>query len=306
MNHHLRWRERGYRLFGPRLDYLLHLRPSEWPIVALHMVVGYGLALGRLGISTATGGWTLGVGVLAWVVCLNGGTLAINSAFDQDTDDIAYLRAPPRPPRHLFLVGTALMAFGAGWSWSLPVEFRIAYLVSIVLSLLYSVPPFRFKRIAGVDWVINIVGFGFLTPYAGYALAGVPMDAAAGRTLLGFAVLFGAFYPLTQLYQIDEDRARGDRTLALALGVRGSLVVAIVGVGLAWTLFFSAALPLLWSKGAWPITVLSGALGVWLGVLVPWVLNTPTWSATRHQHGMYYALGAWAVTDVAMVMAWML
>jgi hypothetical protein len=33
-------REAGYRLLGARLDYLLHLRPAEWPIMAAHTAVG--------------------------------------------------------------------------------------------------------------------------------------------------------------------------------------------------------------------------------------------------------------------------
>ena len=41
-----RARQAGYRLLGPRFDYLLHTRPVEWPIVAAHTAVGYLLAVG--------------------------------------------------------------------------------------------------------------------------------------------------------------------------------------------------------------------------------------------------------------------
>lgn len=49
------------------------------------------------------------VGLLAWVVALNGGTLALNSAFDRDDDDVAYLRQPPPVPAGLAVVAMALM-----------------------------------------------------------------------------------------------------------------------------------------------------------------------------------------------------
>ena len=88
-----------------------------------------------------------------------------------------------------------------------------------MLSVLYSVPPFRLKAVAGADWLINMVGFGTLTPLAGWATTGRPADAAAWIVLLAFCPLFAALYPLTQLYQLDEDARRGDRTLALLLGV---------------------------------------------------------------------------------------
>ena len=53
--------------------------------------------------------------------------------------------------------------------------------------------------------------------------------------LLAFCPLFAALYPLTQLYQLEEDTRRGDRTLACVLGVRRSLtaaVLAVISIGL--------------------------------------------------------------------------
>jgi 1,4-dihydroxy-2-naphthoate octaprenyltransferase len=38
---------------------------------------------------------------------------------------------------------------------------------------------------------------------------------------------------LTQVYQIDEDAARGDRTLAMVLGPTGSFAFAVAVLGLA-------------------------------------------------------------------------
>src|SRR6266566_207282 len=56
--------------------------------------------------------------------------------------------------------------------------------------------------------------------------------------------LFAGLYPLTQLYQMEEDRRRGDRTLALLLGLRASLGVAIACTALAFALFGWAAVVL--------------------------------------------------------------
>ena len=109
-------RQTGYRLLGQRFDYLLHTRPAEWPIVAAHTAVGYLLAVGLQG---AARGDRLGpalLGITLWVVCLNGGTLALNSAFDRDEGDVAYLRQPPAPPAHLAGFGLALMLAGLAGS----------------------------------------------------------------------------------------------------------------------------------------------------------------------------------------------
>ncbi|MFZ5624192.1 MAG: UbiA family prenyltransferase, partial [Gemmatimonadota bacterium] len=223
-----RW---GYRLFGRAFDYVLHLRPAEWPIMAGHTALGSLLALTAGGGSLQHGpGTTLApvvAGLAAWVVCLNGGTLAINSAVDQDEGDVAYLRSPPPPPKGLFAFGLALMAVGQAIALTLSRGYAMAYAICFILSVLYSVPPFRLKAVAGADWLINMWGFGTLTPYAGWAATGRPLTAGAGLLLLGFCPLFAALYPLTQLYQMEEDRRRGDRTLALRLGLTRSLAVAI-------------------------------------------------------------------------------
>jgi len=292
------WRRWGYRLLpGELFSYVLHLRPAEWPIMAGHTALGYLLAVGFRG---AGSGERLlpALGALAiWVICLNGGTLAINSVFDKDEGDIGYLIAPPRLPRHLLAFSLALLAGGQVLAFALPPAFRVDYAICFALSLLYSVPPFRFKAVAGVDWLINMWGFGTLTPFAAWAATGRPLDAGHALILLGFCPLFAGLYPLTQLYQFEEDRRRGDRTLALRLGMRASLGLAIGCTLLAFALFGWAATLLRVRPG-----VLVVPLAAWLAVLVPWYRRRDSLAGAAHQRGMYRALTAWAVTDVAVLL----
>jgi 4-hydroxybenzoate polyprenyltransferase len=300
-----RAREAGYRLLGSRLDYLLHLRPAEWPIMAAHTTVGYLLAVGLGG---AARGERLGpalLGLVLWVGRLNGGTLALNSAFDRDEGDIAYLRNPPPPPRRLAAFAMLLMASGQLAALALPPAYQAAYAVCFVLSVLYSVPPIRLKAVAGADWLINMVGFGTLTPFAGWAATGRPLETADAIVLLAFCPLFAALYPLTQLYQLEEDARRGDRTLALILGARRSLDAAITTAIAAFALFAWAGIRSGWSTpGAWRWAALGVALLAWLAVLVPWRALAGRLSPAKHQRRMYHALAAWAVTDLAVVLVW--
>lgn len=302
-----RAREAGYRLLGSRLDYLLHLRPAEWPIMAAHTTVGYLLAVGLGG---AADGERLGpglVGLALWVGCLNGGTLALNSAFDRDEGDIAYLRNPPPPPRRLAAFALILMASGQVAALALPPAYQAAYAVCFMLSVLYSVPPIRLKAVAGADWLINMVGFGILTPFAGWAATGRPLETTDAIVLLAFCPLFAALYPLTQLYQLEEDARRGDRTLALILGVRRSLNAALVAATAAFALFAWAGIRSGWSSpesGSWRWAALGLALLAWLAVLVPWRCRVDRLSPAEHQRRMYHALAAWAVTDLAVVLVW--
>ncbi len=295
----------GYKLLGSRLDYLLHLRPAEWPIMAGHNLLG---ALLALGLARAVSGERAGavlLGLVLWVAALNGGTLAINSAFDRDEGDIAYLRHPPPPPSGLFAFGLGLMVVGLIISLLLPRTYTWLYLACLVMSVLYSVPPMRLKAVAGADWVINLVGFGALTPLAGWASTGEALTVWGWLLVWGFGALFAGLYPLTQLYQFDEDERRGDRTFALLLGKRRSMAVSIGCVSLAFAIFAAAARAAEWSRADVRHWVALGiAYGAWLAVLLPWYRAAEVWTPARHQRGMYLALLAWAVTDVAVLFAW--
>lgn len=297
----------GYRLLGRGFDFLLHLRPAEWPIMAAHTSVGYVLAVSWSGVWRGEHLGAFALGLAIWVILLNGGTLAINSAFDRDEGDIGYLVSPPPVPRGLGLFALGLMVAGQGLAFLLPPLFLKAYAVCFVLSLIYSVPPLRLKAVAGFDWVINMWGFGTVTALAGYAVTGRPVSTVHALVLLAFCPLFAALYPLTQLYQFEADRQRGDRTLALVLGMRLSLQVAVAGVLLAFALFAAAGVLAGWglttaALGRW--VGLGVSLALWVRVLVAWLRDYKIWTPAEHQQGMYNALGAWAVTDLVVLAAW--
>ena len=284
------------RLLGPTLmAYLLHLRPLEWPIMTAHFLLGTLLAAGfAVPLKATTLGW------FVFIVLMNGGTLAINSAFDQDEGDIGYLKQPPKPPKHLFQVSAGMLLLSLGLGFLLPPVFAWSNALCVVMSVLYSVPPVRLKARAGWDLLINCLGFGLLTPLAGWGLTGRAPTPPFLALILGFAFLFGALYHLTQIYQIEEDRARGDRTMVIKLGETLSL-----GLALAMTVAAHACFA--WALWAFPVSriqLLLGlvpSLGIWGLVLIPWLLNWRSWSAQRHEAGMYRALVAWAVTDVSLL-----
>lgn len=297
----------GYRLLGSGFDYLLHLRPMEWPVMATHTALGSILALSVMPAGQPIPWERCAIGLVLWVVFLNGGTLAINSAFDRDEGDIAYLRRPPPPPPHLFLWGLGLMVLGLVMGLALlSPAFSAVYALCLILSLLYSVPPWRLKAVAGADWAINMLGFGTLTPLAGWLATGREVTAWGWLLMAGFGPLFAALYPLTQLYQAGEDRARGDRTLALMLGTRPSLWIAVLATLAGFVLFGAAGVASGWHRTSWQWLALGVALVAWLLVLVPWLRTADSRSAAEHQRGMYLALAAWAVTDAAIASSWLL
>ncbi|MDR1842061.1 MAG: prenyltransferase [Holophagales bacterium] len=277
------------------MAYVLHLRPLEWPIMTAHFFLGALLAVGfDLPWGNTILGWFI------FVVLMNGGTLAINSAFDQDEGDIGYLKSPPKPPKHLLPV-SALMLTGAYLlGYLLPPVFAWATAACVLMSVLYSVPPARLKARAGWDLIINMLGFGLLTPMAGWGLTNKPLEPWFWKICIGFAFLFGALYPATQIYQVEEDTARGDKTFVIRLGTAKSLIAAMIMQLAAHAMFVWAAfeqnLPPL-SESA--IILISCVL--WNTAFSNWRIRWRSLSQKEHEKMMYWLLACWAVTDVVLL-----
>jgi 4-hydroxybenzoate polyprenyltransferase len=280
------------------IPYLLHLRPRAWPIVGAHMSVGLFLANGFNFTPDALRRW--GIAFLVWAVLGNGGTLAINSVFDKDEGDIGYLDDPPKVPRYLLHFSLAFLLIGLLGAITLGARFLHAYIICMVLSLAYSVPPLRAKARAGFDVLINSIGYGALTIYAGWAAMDSPLEPPIINIVLGFFFLFAGFYPLTQIYQMKEDRGRGDTTLALLLGKRKAILFAMAAVGVAFIFMLAEA----YDRYLKPRSLgLLFAFVLWGFVLIPWYRRHKEVDEIYEQRGFYNALWAWAITDLAIVFA---
>jgi len=311
-----RVRTLGRRIFGRNYDYVLFTRPRQWPILTVQFAVGILCAAEfhevvmthsmRKLLMPGPGLWIQGAVVswLAWVVCLNGGTLAYNSAWDRDTEDVAYLDDPPEPPRHLAASSLLLMAAAVPLAAIIGFHFALLTVFCVMLSVLYSRPRPRLKGVPGLDLLINMIGYGAGTTLGGllvgqalvYADPGLP-STSGWFLILGFCFLFGSFYPLTQIYQVESDRERGDRTLVSALGVPRALNLAF-GLGLL------AVVCLLIACKSWdaPLIPLIVVLGYWLVLVGLWRVRAGRMSPAHHENWMYIALIVWALID-AMILS---
>ena len=275
--------------------YILHMRPRAFPIVAAHFSVGVILASELRFTPEVIWRWI--AGILLWAGFGHSGTLALNSAIDKDEWDIGYLSDPPPVPRFLWAYALILLFLGGVGAFFVSSGFFTIYTVCTVMAILYSVPPMRLKAIAGADVLNNSLGYGAFTLCGGWVALNRELNPMMWLVLPAFFCLFAAFYPLTQIYQYDEDKKRGDRTLVIALGKRGALRWAIFMV-IASFAFLGTAI---WKYHftAWSLVVLA-AFVMWLAVLVPWITHIHTYP---EQKGMYRALWAWALTDISVILA---
>jgi 1,4-dihydroxy-2-naphthoate octaprenyltransferase len=166
---------------------------------------------------------------------------AFNSAYDKDEGPVSGLEQPPEAPPGLLafalLVGAAgaLVAAAAGWG------FLIVYALIVAWTAAYSHPATRWKASPWQSAAAIALGQGVLGFAAGWAAAALldPRDPALLAGALGAALTALGLYPATQVFQVEEDRARGDRTLAVALGPAralrfGALCLLAAGAVTAW------------------------------------------------------------------------
>jgi 1,4-dihydroxy-2-naphthoate octaprenyltransferase len=197
------------------LNLLIHLRLHFQMLLAPIFLWGFLIGGGRLDPRA----------IAAFVVFhlfLYGGATAYNSAYDRDTGPVGGLERPPPVDARLlpFSIGTLLL----GWLLSalLTRELMLVYGAIMLFAIAYSHPSIRWKAGPWPSLATIFIGQGVLGFLGGWVAAGQSLAAAASRdSILGAlatSLVVTGFYPLTQLFQIEEDRGRGDRTLAVAWG----------------------------------------------------------------------------------------
>ncbi len=157
-----------------------------------------------------------------------------NSYYDRDEGSIGGLKQPPKVSEeliHLVWLFDALALVGA---FLLSPLFAAGLLVYLLVSKAYSYEGIRLKKYPLVSTLVVVVFQGAFTFLLTQLGAGADPAELREPTNLLLALVSTLFlcgsYPLTQVYQHQEDRQRGDQTLSLVLGVRGTFVFAGVGL----------------------------------------------------------------------------
>jgi len=202
---------------------------------------------------------------------------AYNSYFDKDEGSIGGLEKPPPVSKELYWVSLFFdllaILIGLMVSW----QFAIGLFLYGLISKAYSHPAVRLKKYPIASLLIVAVFQGAFT----YLMS---MQAMAGLSwkelcrakflypaLLSTCLLLG-FYPMTQIYQHEEDARRGDKTFSLLLGIKETFIFTAVIFFLANVGFFAyfyyqnawreliifelALLPVLFFFGKWWLKVL--------------------------------------------------
>ncbi len=203
-----------------RIPFSLYLMPVFW-----------------FGLSALRGPWSgaraAGVFVVLHLLAYPASN-GYNSYYDKDEDSIGGLKTPPKvTPEllHLVWLFDLLAVVGAAL---ISVPFAALVVVYLLVSKAYSYDGIRLKKYPLLSTAVVVVFQGAFTFLMTQVGAGAPPAQLFEKTNLLLAVVSTLFlcgsYPLTQVYQHAEDGRRGDRTLSLRLGIRGTFVFAAVGL----------------------------------------------------------------------------
>jgi 1,4-dihydroxy-2-naphthoate octaprenyltransferase len=177
-----------------------------------------------------------------------------NSFFDRDEKSIGGLKTPPPVAPGLYWLALAFDAAAVALALAkVSTVFAVMLLIYGAASKAYSHPSVRLKKYAIGGWLtIGLFQgfFAFLMCYAGinrFGWENMVQEKVLVPAALTALLLLGS-YPMTQVYQHEEDARRGDRTLSLLLGVRGTFIfvmavfAAAAGLfGWYFSIFFSPA-----------------------------------------------------------------
>jgi hypothetical protein len=192
-------------------------------IVGLLPLIGYGWAHWDRAVPLWRPEAAIAVS-LAWIV-LHAGALWLNAARDRDEGEVL-LGGRADVPAGTTILGGATVTLAAVVNAAGGPGAFVCAAAAAVLAVLYSHPRTSWKAHPILGPMTNVFGYACLAPASGYSiLETVPTwRTAAVAALLGTAVLAATF--AAQVFQEQEDRARGDRTLVATHGASLTLRVA--------------------------------------------------------------------------------
>lgn len=164
-----------------------------------------------------------------------------NSIYDKDQKSIGGIQNPPPVGSELFQL---VMLFDLGavlCGFLVSVPFALMVLTYILMSKAYSYDRIRLKKFPLLSTLVVAAFQGSFIYYSVLIALKQNVDNLQFAYGIVTMLLVAGLYPLLQVYQHQEDEERGDLTLSLWLGKKGTFIFSalmfIVGFGLLFTLY---------------------------------------------------------------------
>lgn len=162
-----------------------------------------------------------------------------NSYMDRDTTSIGGIAHPSLPTRQLFYFTLFMDIAGVILSLFISALFTCCFCCYIFFSRLYSYRGIRLKRLPIIGYLTVILNQGTLTFFMVYHGASLNLTTIVPlQALIIACFLIGGFYPLTQIYQHEQDKADGVTTISMLLGKRNTFLFCSLMYLAAFLLLF--------------------------------------------------------------------
>ena len=162
-----------------------------------------------------------------------------NSYMDRDETPIGGLSKPLQPTKQLFYLTIVMDTIAVGLSLVISIYFAVGVLLYIVASRAYSYRGIRLKKYPLTGYLIVIIFQGALTFFLSYHGSSVDKTLAIPFwPAVASSLLIGGYYPLTQIYQHEEDLKDGVVTISYKLGKKGTFVFCGIVFALATAAMF--------------------------------------------------------------------
>ena len=288
---------------GDTLSALWELaRPRGMMLVLGLPAVGYGFGHweGALANRNPTGF----LAVLAAWWFLSAGTLWLNAGLDRDEGEVLMGTAggTVRAPDTIWRWGTGALAAAVVLGCLAGPVPAVCVSICAALAVAYSHPRTAWKAHPVLGPLVNVAGYGLLSPIAGFALVGVAPTLRTYLALILVLAWVSGTYLGAQAFQEHEDRARGYRTLVATHGPRVVLQAARLFYGVA-----IGGLMLGGIVGLFPRLVLTVALPGWLldRHLAAWAADPSLGAAAaREMLRRGTVLAAWVLGAVVVEHLW--
>ncbi|MGZ3879712.1 MAG: UbiA family prenyltransferase [Flavisolibacter sp.] len=152
-----------------------------------------------------------------------------NSYMDRDETAIGGLKNPMQPTKQLFYTTVAMDTTAIILSFLLSPLFSLCILLYILASRAYSYRRIRLKQYPIIGFLTVFIFQGALIFFCTYSTL-VKKQGVNVPTLpcIISSLLIGALYPLTQIYQHEEDKRDGVTSISYVLGKRGTFVFSML------------------------------------------------------------------------------
>ena len=161
-----------------------------------------------------------------------------NSYMDRDETPIGGLASPLQPTKQLFYTTVVMDAAAVLLSLFISPLFSGGVLLYILASRAYSYRGIRLKKYPLLGFLTVFIFQGALVYLITYKAVNVQTTPPVWIAILLASLLIGALYPLTQIYQHEEDLRDGVQTISYKLGKRGTFVFSMTLFLLATALIY--------------------------------------------------------------------